>query len=1496
LREVMARHDILRTAVVWEGLREPAQVVWREAELPVEEVALDQAEGEAAEQLLRRFDPRRMRLDLRQAPLMRCVVAQDAANDRWLLLWLSHHLTTDHVTLEMTIREAQACLLGEGDRLPAPQPFRNYVAQTRLGVSRQEHERFFREMLGDMEEPTAPFGLLEAQGDGSGIEEARLELEEGLARRLRERSRALRVSAASLCHLAWAIALGRVSGREDVVFGTVLFGRMQGGAGADQALGLFINTLPIRLRVGAEGVERGVRHTHRLLTELLRHEHASLALAQRCSGVEAPTPLFSSLLNYRHSLREAEPSPGAAQAWAGIKVLESAERTNYPLLLLVDDFGDGFSLTAQAVKPIEPGRICEYMLTALEGLVEALEREPEKEARAIEVASEAERRQILEEWNRTTRWIPQATLTDLFEGQAAKQPHAVAVIHEDLSLTYGKLNARANRLAHCLRQLGVGPETRVALCLERSIEMMIAILATLKAGGAYVPLDPAYPPERLAYMLEDSAPTVLLTHDAAREALGSYSPPIPVLNLDRDAALWSDRSTANPARAETDSDRRGLAYIIYTSGSTGAPKGVMVEHANLVRLLHATDEWFGFGPADTWTLFHSYAFDFSVWEIWGALAYGGRLVVVPRLTARSPEEFYQLLCRTEVTVLNQTPSAFRQLISATEESGERHRLRYVIFGGEALEPTMLKPWYESQGDEEGAAPATQLVNMYGITETTVHVTYYPLEPADARRTGASPIGKRIPDLKMYLLDGQGQPAPLGVGGEIYVGGAGVARGYLNRPELTAERFLPDPFTGEPGARMYRAGDLARWRADGNQEFLGRNDFQVKIRGFRIELGEIETQLTEYPGVKQAVVTARDDGSGDRKLVAYYTGKETGPEALRSHLSSRLPDYMAPAVYVHLESLPLTENGKLDRKALPDPEEQAYLTRGYEPPINETETMLAAIWAELLGLERVGRHDNFFELGGHSLLVVRLLSRVRQTMGVEAPIADLFSRPVMADFALAIDSASRSKGLPVTPTRRDCPLELSFAQQRLWFLSQFEGASEAYHIAGGLRLLGSLDRIALRRALDRIVARHEVLRTTFSEVDGQPVQIIGPAETGFLLREHDMRFAPDRSVALERLAADEAGQPFDLEHGPLIRGRLAQLDHDDHALLVTMHHIVSDGWSMGILINELNALYRAYCEGGEAALPDLPIQYADYAAWQRQWLQGAVLGTQIDYWRRQLGGELPVLALPTDKTRPDQQTHRGAEVSLLLPATLLEPLKALSLNLNCTLFMTLLAAFDILIYYLTGQTDICVGTDVANRNRAEIEKLIGFFVNQLVLRAKLSPDSTFEELLREVRETTLGAYAHQDLPFEKLVETLNLKRDSNRHPLFQVKMVYQNARAEDPSLTGLRITPITRTIGAAKLDLLLDLTDVEQGLKATLQYNTDLFEEPTPQRIISRFQTLLDRIVERPWARLRELVEALISEDERQQIEQRDELENARLKKLTSVRRRAASKPNTKVNS
>ncbi|WP_434706017.1 amino acid adenylation domain-containing protein [Pseudomonas sp. Z1-12] len=977
LQAVITRHDILRTGVLWEGLSEPMQVVWRDAPLSFESVGLDPAQGDIATQLHQRFDPRFYRLDIRQAPMMRIVYAQDPANQRWVGILLFHHLVDDVTSLAVLSVEIEAHMLGQAQRLSASVPYRNYVAQARLGVSREEHETFFCDMLGDIDEPTLPFELQDVQGDGSGLEEVRQDVGADLSRRLRAQARQLGVSAASLYHLVWAQVLGKVSGKDDVVFGTVLVGRMQGGEGADRALGMFINTLPLRVGLGAQGVRAGVKATHARLTALLGHEHASLALAQRCSGVQAPTPLFSALLNYRHTATTV--SSETLSAWNGIQVLGGEERTNYPLMLSVDDQGEAFSFTVMTPARIGAQRLCGYVRHTLENLVHMLEQQPDRPLQQLSILPASEREQLLVTFNATEADYPrQQTIHGLFEEQVQRTSEAVAVICGEQSLSYGDLNERANRLAHYLRKQGVQPDSRVAICVERGIDMVVGLLAILKAGGGYVPLDPAYPLDRIAYMLEDSAPAAVLAQAATVGLLAEAS--MPVINLD--SGLWQDESVLNPEVAELTSSH--LAYVIYTSGSTGLPKGVMIEHHNTVNFLTWAHRSFDAQTLSKTLFSTSLNFDLAVYECFAPLTSGGSIDVVTNVLELQQGEH-------DITLINTVPSALKALL---ESGGLGEGVDTVNVAGEALKRSLVEALFEQ-------TQVKRLCNLYGPSETTTYSSWVSM----AREDGfVAHIGKPVANTQFYLLDEHKQPVPLGVPGEIYIGGAGVARGYLNRDDLTAERFLKDPFSKASNSRMYKTGDLGRYLPDGNIEYLGRNDDQVKIRGFRIELGEIEAKLAQSPNIKETVVLAREDEPGDKRLVAYFTqhspDESADIEALRTHLQAQLPAYMVPAAYVCLDALPLTPNGKLDRKALPAPDSNAYVTRLYEAPVGDREIKLAALWAELLRVERVGRHDHFFELGGHSLLAVTLIERMRKD-GMEADIRVLFGQPTLALVAAAV---------------------------------------------------------------------------------------------------------------------------------------------------------------------------------------------------------------------------------------------------------------------------------------------------------------------------------------------------------------------------------------------------------------------------------------------------------------------------------------------------------------
>ncbi|WP_321151580.1 non-ribosomal peptide synthetase, partial [Serratia nevei] len=981
MQQVIDRHDILRTAFITQGMSSPVQVVWRKAELALSERRFDPADGPIWQQLAASFDPLQQRQDLTRAPLLNFTVTQEE-DGSWCALQQWHHLIGDHSTLAFMEQEIGEILAGRGAQLGVAQPFRNAVAQARLALSEAEHESFFRDMLADIREPVLPFGLSDVHGEGRQIACRYQALSSALNLRLRRQARRLGVSLASLCHLAWAQVLASVSGRDAVVFGTVLLGRLQGGEGAERALGLFINTLPLRLDIDRRGVETAAREAHVRLSGLLAHEHAPLALAQRCSGVSPGAPLFSALLNYRHNNGEAVALP------EGVSLLSAEERTNYPFVLSVEDGGDSLGVTAQVTETVDAQRVCDYMVQALSSLAQALEQAPETPVCSLAVVPEAERELLLHGWNRTERDYPlDQTLAALFEQQVRRTPDATALVSGAESLSYAQLNARANRLAHALIARGVGPDSRVAVCAERGLHMVTALFGILKAGGAYVPLDPAYPGERLQYILQDADPVLLLADAAGRAALGE--PATPQLALE--AALPDTLSAENPERRAQASH---LAYVIYTSGSTGKPKGAMNEHRGVVNRLVWMQEAYGLTAADTVLQKTPFGFDVSVWEFFWPLMVGARLVMAKPEGHKDPDYLSRAIEQYGVTTLHFVPSMLQSFLADGQAATRCGQVVRVMCSGEALPAALVAEFYRR-------LPQAELHNLYGPTEAAVDVTAWHCS-READRVSV-PIGRPIANTRIYLLDDHGQPVPLGAVGELYIGGVQVARGYLNRPELTAERFLSDPFA--PGGRMYRTGDVARYLANGDIEYLGRNDQQVKIRGFRIECGEIEAVLATHPAVREAVVDARAVGD-DKRLVAWVVpaadvAEETLAGALRQHVSAALPDYMVPSAWVVVAALPLSPNGKLDRRALPEPQ-GTQSQAAYEAPQGEHETLLAAIWRELLNVEQVGRHDNFFELGGHSLLAVKLMAQLRRA-GWGTNVQTLFSTPTLSALAQAMSA-------------------------------------------------------------------------------------------------------------------------------------------------------------------------------------------------------------------------------------------------------------------------------------------------------------------------------------------------------------------------------------------------------------------------------------------------------------------------------------------------------------
>ncbi|HEX8361986.1 MAG TPA: amino acid adenylation domain-containing protein, partial [Longimicrobium sp.] len=1835
LDEIVTRHEALRTTFPQEN-GVPVQRIAADSRFPVAEY--DLAAHEAPEAELRRLMHEEVTstFDLVRGPLCRARLVRMAADDHVLLVTI-HHIVSDGWSMGVFTNELSALYgafaRGGESPLPAlPVQYADYAVWQREWVEGevlQQQADYWKATLADVPE------LMEIPADHA--RPARQDHAGGSAALVLDEETTARLKALGDRHGAtlfmtllagWATVLGRLAGRGDVMVGTPTANRSR--TEIEGLIGFFVNTLALRLDFSdsptvAELLARVKGQA------LAAWQHQDIPFEQVVELVQpersmAHHPVVQVMFALQNAPRGTLELPELTLA----PLERSAHVTaKFDLSLMLVETDGRVSGALEYATALFQQETVERYLGYLRTVLDAMVADDAQAVDRIAMMPEAERLQVVEGWNGTDAEITGSLfIHERFEARARLAPGATALVHGDVELGYGELNARANRLAHWLRAQGVGPDTRVALCVERSVEMMVGLLATLKAGGAYVPLDPAYPVERLRYMLEDSAPVVLLTQEALAGLFADS--PVPVAVLDAEGAAWDSCPDGDPAVGGL---RAGhLAYVVYTSGSTGLPKGVMVEHRNLANLVSWHCAAFGLAAGERSSSVAGVGFDATTWEIWPPLSVGAALVLAP--PARDVEALLGWWAGEALDVsFLPTPLAEFAFARGLVNPG----LRTLLVGGDRLRTLPAEPC------------PFQVVNNYGPTETTVVAT--------SGRVGGSArlhIGGPIANTRVYILDARGEPVPVGVPGELYIGGGSVARGYLNRPELTGERFVENPFHG---GRMYRTGDLCRWLPDGTIDYVGRNDFQVKVRGYRIELGEIEACLNEHPAVHEAVVVAREDTPGDRRLVGYvvpdweavdaavagtgglesqhqdawramydhtyaeeapvldptfniigwnssftggplpavemrewvdqtvariltlqprrvleigcgtglllarvaphverYVGADfsavalqgiermkaqvpglehvellerraddlgdfapgtfdtvvvnsviqyfpsleylervvegavrllapggrifvgdvrslpllnafhtaietfrspagravgewrdraeqahqgedelvidpaffrslhqdmpgvrhvevlqkrglyrneltqfrydvvlhvgqapspararwadwdgerlsvatlparlaaagdslvvagipnsrvcpelkqveirrnpvdvevvddvlrmavphgTDPEELwalgdacgyrvevsladsddagrmdvlftrapaegrtvfpargtwtrrdarslatdplrgkrtgalvphlRQTLAERLPEYMVPSAYVCLEAMPLTPNGKVDRRALPAPDGgvAAHAVRGYEAPATEAEAAVAQIWAEVLGVGRVGRYDHFFELGGHSLLAVQVISRVRQAFGVEVVLGDLFVRPVMAEFALGLETAVRMELPPIERAERGERVALSFAQQRLWFLEQMGNLGTAYHMPTRLRLKGRLDRVALGRALDRIVERHEALRTVFAAVEGEPVQRVLPAaESCFHLLDHDLSGLGDAAgvAELRRLVAEETNSPFDLAGGPLIRGRLLKLADDDHVFVMTMHHIVSDGWSMGVFTHELSTLYGAFLRGEADPLAELPVQYADYAAWQRRWVDGEVLQKQVDYWKAALQGAPELLELPADRARPASQDFAGATVGLELDEELTAGLKALSQRNGTTLYMTLMAGWAATLGRLSGQDDLVIGTPTANRGRSEIEGLIGFFVNTLALRMDLSGPLSVAELLGRVKASSLGAQQHQDIPFEQVVELVKPARSMAHTPLFQVMFSWQNTPQGRLELPGLELASAGQPGRVtAKFDISLDLQEAGDRIAGGITYATSLFERATVERYLGYLRTVL----------------------------------------------------------
>jgi len=1487
LQALVDRHALLRTTY-GDSPEGPVQRVAERIEAPF--FRFD-ATGWSDGKLVGRLSAEAYRLfDLERGPVLRMTLFEREPGERDVLLFCLHHIAGDLWSLAILIRELGmlcACFASEADgerRAQEALPtltlryadYARWQVETLAGPEGQRLWEHWRDRLAGAPALELPADRARPDLQSYRGAERSLRLGPELSTELRALARSRDCTLFMVLLAAYQALLSRISGQEDFLVGCPTSGRAPGKVGERLTgmVGYFVN--PVALRADLAGEPAVGEHLERVRrTALDAFDHQDLPFALLAERLQSERDSGRAPLIQAMFVLQKSPFP-EIEALAAVSLSEEGVELTVGGLTLtsfhLDNPTTQFDLALSAGQIESAGgseiaaqlrwstdlfdeatieRLMGHLVTLVQGMVAT----PERAIADLDILTAAERREI-EGWNSTAaERVEQGNglcLHQLFEAQVERTPEAVALVSGEEGVTYRELNRRANQLAHTLRRIGIRPEGRAGVLLDRTPAMVAGLLGVLKAGGAYVPLDPAYPADRLVFTAEDARIGVLLSD--SRHAAALSLPGIRALLLDAESAEIARESAENPERLAGPDN---LAYGLYTSGSTGRPKGVAVEHRSPVELVGWARGAFPAEDLAGVLACTSICFDLSVFELFLPLACGGTVILAENALALSA-----LAAADRVTLINTVPSAMAELA----EGGLPTGLRTVNLAGEALLPTLAARIHRH-------AQVRRVLNLYGPSEDTTYSTWDEVERGAERVT----IGHPLANTRVHLLDRRLAQVPVGVPGELCLAGAGLARGYLGRPELTAERFVPDPFGG-PGERLYRTGDLARRLWDGRIDYLGRIDHQVKICGFRIELGEIETALTAHPELREVVVVARGDLPEGRALVAYVSlRRQPGPGAgeLRGYLRGLLPEPMVPARYVVLAALPRTPNGKVDRKALPRPE-GGISSAGYAAPRTAAERAVAAIWAELLGVERVGLHDNLFDLGGHSLLAIRFTSRLQRELGVDLSLREIFRSPTVGGLAERLEALGgrprSAQAPPLERVPRDGPLPLSYAQERLWFMAQFDPASPAYHIPAALRLTGELSVGALAGALAELVRHHEALRTTFLQVAGRPAQEIADSPTaGLALPVVDLSALPDvvRQPELSRLMDEEARRRFDLERGPLLRGvllrtRLAGKDiRAEHVLCLTLHHIVADGWSLGVLARDVSAAYRALAAGRRPDLAAPPVQYPDYAVWQRRWLADGEMERQLGYWREVLEGAPAALELPADRPRPAVQTFRGGQRSLRLPRSLSDALKAAAHREGATLFMTLLTAAAALLSRAAGQPDVVLGTPIANRNRPEVEHLIGFFANTLALRTRVSGDLAFSDLLRRVRETALEAYAHQDLPFDKLVDELKIDRSPGRPPLIQALVGLWDEPLSDFGLPGIAAVPVDTVTRTAKLDLILRFAAREEGLDVQAEYSTDLFDGTTIERLLAHLARLLAAAAAAPGRRLDELPAA--SEGELHQL-------------------------------
>ena len=1441
INEIVRRHESLRTIFTAQDGK-PQQVILPELKVELPVIDLTSLEDAKKDQEIRRLVKedalQPFRLDT--GPLFRAKLLIVGDEDQ-VIIFNMHHIISDGWSTNVLMQEMGAIYQAFAQDIPSPLAeltiqYADFAVWQRSWLKDEvleEQLNYWKETIGvnpPILELSTDFPRPSVQTFNGAIHQSRFsrDLSQSLIHLGQKNGATLFMTLTA----AFQAFLQRYTGQDEIILGSPIAGRMQ--SETERLIGFFVNTLIFKSDFSdnpsfGKLLERVKQNT------LGAYAHQDIPFEQLVDELQpqrdtSHSPLFQVMFVLQNTPKGAKQSSGTMQ----MEALDSESQTaKFDLSLMIMEDEEGFLAEFEYNSDLFRPETISTMMERFRYFLQKVVNNPQLPIKAYSLLTTSQKKNLLQTWNQNQAKISEPSVIHLwFEKQIRKNANNPAVVYSDQQLSFSELNRRANQLAHFLRSKGVGSETFVGISLERSVEMVVALLGVLKSGGVYVPIDPNYPQERIDYILNDAQIPLLLTQERLVERFGESDSE--KITLD---SGWQEIGTMPAENPSNISLPENLAYMIYTSGSTGRPKGTMLRHHGLCNLTAFQIKDFELNAESRVLQFASFSFDASVSEIFTTLISGGTLYLADRNDLMPGPGLIRLLKENKISVVTLPPS-----VSALLKEEEFPDLKTLVSAGEACPPDLAEHW----------AKKRRFLNAYGPTENTVCSSSFAVQ--ETQLPGKVPIGREIDNVELYILDSSGNLLPPGVPGELHIAGESLARGYFKRADLTAEKFIPNPFSANPGTRLYRSGDRARRLPDGAIEFLGRIDQQVKIRGFRIELGEIENILMQHPAVMQCVAAAREDIPGNPTLAAYCVlGKDKAADVqtLRTFASERLPDYMVPSSFTIMETIPLTANGKIDYRNLPVPDYGKLQTdQVFIAPRNAEERQLAEIFCEILNLEKVSVTQSFFELGGHSLLATQLVSRIRDIFEVELPLIAVFEAPSVARMLTAIEQERlKDKGRQLPPLQkisRSEDIALSFAQQRLWFLDQLAPDNASYNIPTALKLIGRFDFTAFENSLNYLIQRHETLRTTFSNKNGTPVQVIQSElhvhpeviELSSLSKEK-------REQEAVRLASEDAMEPFDLEIGPLFRSKILKLAEDEHVILFNMHHIISDGWSVSTLIREFSALYEDFSNQRQPALPELPLQYADFAQWQRGWLSGEVLEEQIAFWKKSIGLNPEPLNLPTDFPRPPVQTFNGNSISKTYSKELLDQLNVIANENGATLFMALLAVFQTLLYRYTGQDSILTGSPIANRTQSELENIIGFFVNNLVLRADFDDDPNFLTLLKRIRKNTLEAYGQQDLPFENLVEILQPERDMSHAPIFQVMFVMQNIPMQNMELSDVRLEAVAAKQKIAKYDLSLITMETEQGLFAEFEYNTDLFTPETIERLHTHFHKLLSAIVKAP---------------------------------------------------